>query len=166
MSLLMGRSVIGFLVLLSFAGCASKTPGRVIGGTMVALGTFSVIATHTSTEEPKTINDGVRMSLNEIGGPIMLITGAVILAFNEFRPASPPAPETAPQGIHRIEGADTIQAPATDDPQLRRLTLQASLAARAGQCSAVRVIADRVGELDSAFRRGGFVADAAIEACL
>ena len=155
---------LGILVVLSFAGCASRTPGRVIGGSMVALGGFSLLAAETSSETDQSFDEAFRQDMNKTGGLIMLVAGAVVLVFNEARPlheSPPPAVST-----ERIAGAETVQSPATDDAQLRQLTLQASFAARRGQCNAVRVIADKVGELDATYRRGGFVADASIVACL
>lgn len=160
----MRRSVIGFCALLSFAGCASKTPGRAIGGTMMGLGGFSLITSYTRTEEPRSISDGIQNKLDVMGGWIMLAGGAVVLLFNEVR--STKDVETPPPSTEHIAGAETVTAPVTEDPQLRQLTLQASFAARRGQCNAVRVIADKVDELDAAYRRGGFVADSSIVACL
>ena len=163
----MRRTVIGLLFcsVLSVAGCASKTPGRVIGGTMVGLGGLSLITSYTATDNgPKPLNEGIRDQLDIMGGWIMLVSGAVVLVFNEAR--STKSYETPPPAIERIAGAETVTAPSTEDPQLRQLTLQASFAARRGQCNAVRVIADRVDALDAAYRRGGFVTDASIVACL
>ena len=150
--------------VLCFAGCATRTPGRAIGGSMVALGGFSWLAAETSTEEVNDIGDAFRQDMNRTGGIIMLVAGAVVLVFNEARPLhdSPKPVETT----ERIAGAETVMAPPTEDARLRQLTLQASFAARRGQCNAVRVIADKVDEIDGTYRRGGFVADASIVACL
>ena len=154
----MRRSVLGFCVVLCFAGCASRTPGRVIGGTMLGVGGFALISTYTAAE--RSGHD----QLDRIGAWSMLISGATVLLFNEARSIQDPPPSAL--STERIAGADTVSAPPTEDAQLRQLTLQASFAARRGQCAAVRTIADRVGELDATYRRGGFVADASIVACL
>jgi hypothetical protein len=57
-------------------------------------------------------------------------------------------------------------APPPKEPMLRQLSLQASVAARAGRCVAVETIADRVAELDRRYRRIGFVADPLVALCL
>jgi hypothetical protein len=59
-----------------------------------------------------------------------------------------------------------VPRPLTDDPQLRNFTLQASMAARGGQCSTVQVIARRVEDLDAVYRQNGFLADPVVVACL
>lgn len=151
----MRRTVIAVCTLLSVASCASKAPGRVIGGTMAGLGGLAVITTYTSSEPAQ---------LDKIGAWSMLVSGAVVLLFNEARSLED-VERPAPPAEH-IAGAETVSAPLTEDPRLRQLTLQASFAARRGQCNAVRVIADKVDELDAAYRRGGFVTDASIVACL
>lgn len=93
------------------------------------------------------------------------------LIANETREL-PPADSAEPAGtlLHEqarvIPGADTMPEPPTNDRHLRQLTLQAGLAARAGHCNTVRVIADRVDDLDDAYRKGGFVSDTAIASCL
>ncbi len=162
----MRRSVIGLCALLSFAGCASKTPGRVIGGTMVGLGGLSLITSYTAadTGDPKSFNEGLGDKLDIMGGWILLVGGATVLLFNEAR--STTNIEADASKTEHIAGAETVSAPLTEDRQLRQLTLQASFAAGRGQCNAVRVIADKVDEIDAAYRRGGFVSDASIVACL
>ena len=131
---------------------------------MVALGGFSWLAAETSTEPVEDFGDAFRQDMNRTGGILLLVAGAVVLVFNEAR-STKDLPEE-PVSTERIVGAETVAPPATEDARLRQLTLQASFAARRGQCNAVRVIADRVDELDATYRRGGFVADSAIEACL
>jgi hypothetical protein len=76
----------------------------------------------------------------------------------------PPGPPSAT--VTAIPDADTVGEPPTTDRTLRQLTLQASMAARRGQCQGVRVIAARVAQLDASYRRVGFVADARIAGCL
>lgn len=59
-----------------------------------------------------------------------------------------------------------VPAPRTSDPMLRQFTQQASMAARAGQCLAVRAIAVRVEDLDAGYRHDGFLRDPLVVACL
>lgn len=59
-----------------------------------------------------------------------------------------------------------VPAPRTGDPMLRQFTQQASVAARAGQCLAVRAIAVRVEDLDAGYRQDGFLRDPLVVACL
>ena len=91
-----------------------------------------------------------------------------MFVLNEHQRESPTAqePPPPPLPVVTIPNADTIRDPATTDPTLRQLTNQASLAARAGQCTAVVVIARRIDELDHGYRGHAFVADDHIAACL
>ena len=61
-----------------------------------------------------------------------------------------------------------VPTPRTSDPMLRQFTQQASVAARSGQCLAVRAIAVRVEDLDAAYRNdnAGFLRDPLVGACL
>jgi hypothetical protein len=52
------------------------------------------------------------------------------------------------------------------NPTLVDLTNQASIAARAGQCTYVEVLAARVSAIDDVYRSAGFLADPAIFDCL
>lgn len=167
MLFLVMRHAVAILLVLSFAACGTtRTSGRIIGGSMVALGGLSYVIADTRSETTS-INDGIRQELDKTGGLLFMVAGAVILAFNEIRPLETEhAPSPVAVEARVIPDAGNVPAPSTSDPKLHQLTLQASFAARAGQCSAVRVIAERVGELDGDYRKTRFAADAAIAQCL
>ncbi len=124
-----------------------------------------------SADFGKAIACGINRDVAPVMGGILLGAALVTLIANETRelpPSDSAEQASAPlrEQARVISGADTMPEPPTSDRQLRQLTLQAGLAARAGHCSTVRVIADRVDDLDDAYRRGGFVSDTAIASCL
>lgn len=112
----------------------------------------------------------VGAGIDALAGAALLATGVAVLIYNEARPTG-----RDPEGVarpaaaiehHYVDGAIEIEEPATADPALRNLTVQASVAARAGQCAAVRSIATRVANRDRSYRRDGFVRDQRIVRCL
>jgi len=95
----MSRSVLALSLVLAFAGCGTtRTSGRILGGSMIALGGMSYLIADGKTEAAS-INDGIRQDLDRTGGLLFMVTGAVILAINELRPldAPPPAVSTSPE---------------------------------------------------------------------
>jgi hypothetical protein len=102
-------------------------------------------------------------------GVMVLMLGVSTLIYNELR-TLPPVIDEPPTALvperRFIAHADEVRTPMTADPLLRRLTLQASIAARAGHCSVVDSVAARVADLDRRYRYSGFVSDRAIVACI
>ncbi len=172
-----GAPVLALVTCLTLGACgASRTPGRVAGGIITALGGAMAYASATTDTTRDNFGDalsaGIQADMGALLGGMIVVGGLAALVANELRsteqhaePAAPPPPPIA-RVVRTIPGGDRLPEPPTADGRLHQLTLQASLAARAGQCSAVRVIADRVDDLDTSYRRGGFVADAAIAGCL
>jgi hypothetical protein len=168
------------LFVLASAGCwgPTQTRGRVVGGTMATVGSYMLIRGVTM-ECPRTADLGEAISCGiaedtapYVGGALLAV-GAAILAVNELRTLSPEhagaepvAPLSPPVNAAPAVPADPVPRPEVDDPMLHRLTLQASVAARAGSCSAVAAIASRVARLDPDYRQGGFQRDEKIAACL
>ena len=154
----------------------SRAGGRVVGGGFAAIGGVLIVvgATKNCTRSDfgAALDCGLGAGLAEAFGAVLVATGLTMVVYNELRTVRPEAPVTPPppppivDEIRRIPGGDRLPDPPTRDGRLHQLTLQASLAARAGQCSAVRVIAEHVGDLDAPYRRRGFVADPAIAGCL
>jgi hypothetical protein len=81
--------------VLAVTGCASRTPGRVIGGSLVGVGAWGVISAQTAVE-PMTISGGIRQDLNETGGLLFLGTGLAVLLVNELREIEPPSAAEPP----------------------------------------------------------------------
>ncbi len=159
------------------AGCIgpSRAPGRTVGALVAGTG-FLLIARGSSTSctqesFEESLGCAIDTSVGIGAGALLLATGLAVLIYNEARkterdPDAPEAHAAAALEHHYVEGASEIREPATADPLLRQLTLQASVAARAGHCSAVSSLAARVATRDRSFRHGGFVVDTAIVRCL
>jgi hypothetical protein len=157
------------VVVMLVGGCASRTPGRVVGGALTALGTgvlVKAVATDCPSARSEPSYPPVPPDLAPLGcgagklalgsvGVLTLAVGLTTLIVNESvareLPALPPA---------NAEAADA------DDPELRQLIINAGVAARAGRCKSVETIADRIAALDPAFRHDGFLRDPAIAACV
>jgi hypothetical protein len=146
----------------------------VFGGLATAAGIgFLASAVTASCETEMSFEEGlgcgVGAMFETLAGVVLLTTGASGLIYNEVR-STVREPEAAPPVAviehHYVAGAGDIGEPATADPVLRNLTLQASVAARAGHCAVVRSIATRVADRDRSYRRDGFVTDQAIVRCL
>ncbi|HEV7559073.1 MAG TPA: hypothetical protein VGO00_26550 [Kofleriaceae bacterium] len=102
-------------------------------------------------------------------GPVLIAAGVLLLVHTWFYdPNAVDAPEvpTPPPPPTKIPDAASIPAPATANPELRQLTLEASVAARVGQCAAVQTIARRVETIDVEYREHGFASDARVASCL
>jgi len=150
------------------AGCASRTPGRVVGGALTALGTGVLVKavahdcpepSHEPPSYPPVPPDlaplgcGVgKLALGSVG-VLALAVGLTTLIVNESVGRELPA-------------LPSVQPVADDDPELRQLVINAGVAARAGRCKSVEAIADRIATLDPAFRHDGFLRDPAIAACV
>jgi hypothetical protein len=171
--------IVLFFVLAS-AGCwgSTQTRGRVVGGTMATAGTLMLIGGLTTDCSPtadlgEAISCGIAEDTMPYVGGGLLAVGAMVLAVNELRTLSPEHAEAAPGAplsppitAAPAAPADPVPRPEVADPMLHRLTLQASVAARAGSCTAVAAIASRVARLDPAYRQDGFQRDEKIAACL
>lgn len=173
---------IVLLFVLASAGCwgPTQTRGRVVGGTMATAGSYFLIRGLTMECSPtadfgEAISCGIAQDTAPYVGGALLAVGAAVLAVNELRtlspehgeplPAASRSPVTAAPAAPAVP-ADPVPRPEVDDPMLHRLTLQASVAARAGSCTAVAAIASRVARLDPGYRQGGFQRDEKIAACL
>jgi len=170
----MQRLLVACLIVTTFACGTSRTPGRVAGAAAVAVGGTMILGALTTDTSRDNLGDAVRAGIQaEMGGALGAVTvgfGLAVLVVNELRTPTPDEVEPPPPPIvHEpriIPNGDTVPPPPTDDARLHQLTLQASFAARAGQCTAVRVIAGRVGDLDAPYRDAGFLADPVIRGCL
>ena len=92
----MSRVALALFAVLAITGCASRTPGRVIGGSLAGIGAWGVISAQTAVE-PTTISGGIRQELNETGGLILLGAGLAVLLVNELREIEPPATDEPPR---------------------------------------------------------------------
>lgn len=163
-------------VVLASAGCLgpTKSRGRAAGAITATAGTLLLIdGLTTDCGGADSLGEAIGCGLHQDTAPIfggaLIALGVIVLAVNELRtPAPEPAgPETAPGAPAAAPvAADPVPRPETDDPVLRQLTLQASVAARTGACSAVTTIASRIARLDPTYRQGAFQRDAKIAACL
>lgn len=115
---------------------------------------------------------------NTLNAPVVMLGTVALLAFVvagafELRgqadaaspgtpaPPAPPALQTTP-----IPSAPPLAtAVAAQVPQAAQLTQQAYLAARLGQCVAVRVLGERVRALDLGYYERVFAVDATIASC-
>jgi len=160
--------VVVLVALLTF-GCASRTPGRLIGGALTVVGTGVLISTAShdcpeSMSEPpsyppvppdlRPLGCGLGKAAGYSLGTLVAAVGVTALVVNESVGRHLPALHAAP-------------TPSTDEsPELQQLVINAGVAARAGRCKSVAAIADRIEALDSAFRHDGFLRDPAIAACV
>jgi hypothetical protein len=167
----MHRHLVALALVIAIPACVgqSKYHGRIVGLSMLTVGTLVWASSFgpCGNDPDDGFNDKLRCSVHKEAGPVLggvlLGLGTGLLIYNELRT---PIVEPSDEPRSTIPGADQVPRPATDDPMLRQLTLQASFAARNRQCTAVEAIARRVESIDGGYRRGGFVADGAIAACL
>jgi hypothetical protein len=119
----MHRALAGLLVVTSCACGASRTPGRIVGSVAASVGGTLILAGLTSDTRRDNFGDalraGIQADMMTATGILTTVFGVGLLLVNELRPPRPEPP---------IAG------------QLHQLTVPASFAARAGQCTAVRVI--------------------------
>lgn len=167
-------------VLFALSSCLSNTTPRtkyIVSGAAIVLGTVTLATAGPSPSCNPSTSEGqfglggfCELSQNMRTGQIILGVTAVLAGIVgivlTYQRDVPPTPEVEPVSTTVIAGADTIREPATTDPMLRQLTAQASMASRAGHCSAVRALGDRVARIDNVYRANGFVADPVIAACL
>ncbi|MEO8703657.1 MAG: hypothetical protein ABI867_26645 [Kofleriaceae bacterium] len=164
------------VVVVLACGCVTpRGPGRVGGGVAVAVGGLLIAhglgsSCGTSDDLEGAVGDLFKCYEKKVVEPrvggVLVAVGALILLVNELRDVDyvkAPKAEASPEVRVEIE---PVPQPDVADPTLQQLTLQASLAARAGRCSAVWVIASRVEKLDSVYRYAGFEHDEGIAACL
>ncbi|HEY4239918.1 MAG TPA: hypothetical protein VGM88_08890 [Kofleriaceae bacterium] len=178
------RRLLALVTVSSLGGCATARQHYVGGGLLVATGALLVAgaAAQSCATPPPPPSDGFHFDfdltcpLDKTGlfglGIAAAVAGLVIMAYGPraahrereeheaaaksalWAPPPPPAP--------RIELAPVP----TTDPELRRLTLQARMAARRGQCDGVFAVDALVRERDATFYREQFVTDAPVAACL
>ena len=135
-------------------------------GAVAAMGAYALTAAALPCD-PNTIgcSNDLRGTLAAIGAIELLLGASLIISTALWDPSAveppplPPEPTTIPDAV-------TIPAPATSNPELRQLTLQASVAARVGQCAAVQTIARRVATIDVDYREHGFASDVRVAGCL
>lgn len=175
---------IAVLALCATTAChtsSSKSLGYLAGGALVLGGAVSLSNTFEvecgfqgcgGDEEAQ-----ATVSLLAVLAGTVIFAAAAMSDIEPEAPRSPPVPtastaaaRTVPTTtvveVSRVPDFASVGEPPTADPELRRLTLQARVAARRGQCAGVKAIAVRVEGLDRGYREGGFVADAAVAACL
>lgn len=165
-------ALVGIVPMTACLG-PSRAPGRIAGAIVTGAG-FVMVAEATTTDCSggafgDALSCAIGTGLDTAMGAALLSIGLSALLYNELRTVPvEPVEQPLPQLTERryVANAADIGEPTTADPMLRQLTLQASIAARAGHCEAVRIVADRVDDLDPRYRRGGFVTDDAISACI
>ncbi len=167
--------VLVLLLAISTSACGmSRVPGRIAGSVTASVGGTMILTGLTADTRRSNFGDSLGAAMAaEMGigaGIAIALVGIGVLVGNELRTPAADEPEPSPPPIAReprfIPNGDRVPDPPTMDGRLHQLTLQASFAARAGQCTAVRVIADRVAELDAHYRDAGFTVDGAIRGCL
>jgi len=165
------RAVI-LLSLVSLGACASRTPGRVVGGALTVIGgAMTISAASEDCPDPESeptafptapdlrpLGCGLGKGIGVAAGVVVLSVGLTTLLVNESIKREVAAPPLA---------TPPASPPVADDsPELRQLVINAGVAARAGRCKSVAAIADRVEQLDPAFRHDGFLRDPAIAGCV
>jgi hypothetical protein len=160
------------LVLAILVGCThSKTPAYAVGGVAATAGAVLVAGTAARPDCTGFIVDELACDTEKGGmyilGALLLTAGltalAVAAAIEVPDHPEAPLPEV---GANPFLPPTEVPEPASEDPQLRELTLQASLAARVGRCHEVGTIANTVDSLDRGYRIAGFVRDPKVRACL
>ena len=157
-------------LVLGVSGCTphNKTPAYAIGGTAAVAGVavFAIAAAQPDCD-PEHPFDAIGC---EASKGWMYIGSALLLAIGLTAIGVAASIDTGvPEAVNPFLPAQTAEpapAPASEDPQLRELTLQASLAAAVGRCDQVSAIAITIDELDRGYRIAGFVRDPKIRACL
>lgn len=160
------------------AGCVHKPAGYVGGSALALAGGALVIEAEgdncSEREFGESIGCGIGNVFTGSAGVTMLAIGVGILLVTAMTPspeaeaeaAAAPAPAALVTFTPAPVAAPASLEPPTTDHKLRQLTLQAMVAAGAGQCIAVEAIARHVETLDPRYRNEGFLADPAIGACL
>ncbi len=153
------RSVVLVVLLWSFTGCLSRRAKYGIAGGTIAAGVYlvAVAPAHESCDFPPDPEDtlgigsvgcdvgqAIRASFLTIG-IAAIITGVLSMAMISRSPAS-----------------GTIGTDYLGDKIVTRLTAQAVLAARSGDCSAVQKLVDRIARRDASV----VIDDPAITSCL
>lgn len=165
------------LVLVLLAGCfRSKTPAYTLGGVAATAGAVVVAAT---AARPDCVDEIPIVPYDELGceagkgfqyvlGALLLTAGltSILVAASIDIPDETLTPLAANNGVNPFLPPAEIPEPASADPQLRELTLQASVAASVGRCDEVAAIANTVDSLDRGYRIAGFVRDPKVRACL
>lgn len=162
------------LVLALLTGCfRSKTPAYAVGGVAATAGVVVVAATAARPDcTGQIIIDELGCEADKgmdyILGALLLTAGltALVVAASIDVPDESPTPLAANRGVNPFLPAAEIPEPASEDPQLRELTLQASVAASIGRCDQVASLANTVESLDRGYRIAGFVRDPKVRACL
>ena len=158
------------LVLVLSVGCTqNKTPIYAVGGTVATAG---IVVLATTAAKPDCASDltgfgcELQNSWTYVIGALLLTAGLSALAVAAAIDVPEPEQLRPDVGVNPFLPPAEIPAPASEDPQLRELTMQASLAARVGRCGEVAAIANTVDSLDRGYRIAGFVRDDKIRACL
>lgn len=160
------------LVIVLHAGCfRSKTPAYTVGAVAATAGTVVIAATAARPDcSGQIIIDELGCEAEKgwtyVLGALLLTAGLTAITVA----ASIDVPEVpgplASRGANPFLPAAEIPEPASEDPQLRELTLQASVAASVGRCDEVAALANTVESLDRGYRIAGFVRDPKVRACL
>ena len=156
------------LALVLLTGCinGSKKPGFVVGGAAAVAGVVLLASTQQQDCREMSFGDAISCGSGELGamflGTTALLAGMGIITLTAVipTPGEEPDPKIAEARLQ------PLVAPAAADDMLRQLTVQARDAASEGRCESVEVIAQRVDQLDRAYRYTGFVADPLIAECL
>lgn len=165
------RKLAAIAVVLSIGACATRSSQRVgygVGGTIAAVGVIVTAGSlATGCEGADDYGCGLGKGLGVSMGISTALLGALILtaAAASNPPPDPPEPALAPPTIAPVPGSP-IPTPPTTNPQLVRLTKQASVMARRDQCEGVIAVAREVAAIDAVYRVQGFVADPPIARCL
>jgi hypothetical protein len=184
------RKSLAVIAILAAGGCATKSSQRVgyfAGGTLAVVGVVATVASlmRECPEDHYGVGCAVGSAMGAGLGITTTLVGGVVLGVSATSDP-PPDPEPPPPYCQRPENlaacaqlaqdspniggarvpGPPVPEPPTTDPQLARLTKQASIAARREQCAAVVAVARRVEEIDRDYRARGFVADPVIASCL
>ena len=161
------KSVIACLVVVSLvSGCTAgaKRAGYGTGAALAVIGGGMAASSALQCTGIDCDDGGFVMGYY---GTMALAAGVAIMLLTAVAPSveDPKRTTLDPKTVALVATLPPLE-PSTNDPTLRNFTQQASLAARTGQCLAVRAIAKRVEEHDRSYRYGGFVADPLVDACL
>jgi len=158
------------LVLILVSGCfRSKMPAYVAGGTAATAGTLLVAATATTDCGDQFLTSELCRGSNTtmlLTGVLLLVAGLSAIAVGATLDDDPVERWNPAAAAIPIVPTGPIPEPASEDPQLRELTLQASIAASVGRCDEVSALAKTVDALDRGYRIAGFVRDPRVRACL
>ncbi|MBX3160870.1 MAG: hypothetical protein KF773_33200 [Deltaproteobacteria bacterium] len=159
---------VALVAALALPAC-TLTPGQkragIITGLLTAGAGALVAGTATSScDSGAPLGEGLGCAFRATeqfgGGLVLAAVGLVILgvsAASEGRESAPVAP---------VSDRAIAHEPVPAGSELVQLTESARTAARRGSCNAVLTIADRVNDLDPAYRRGAFANDPDIAGCV